>query len=497
MNDSFKRAFDILVSALGLAILSPVFSLFAFLITRESPGSAFTWSARIGRNGKPFNILKLRTTREPSQSGPGPGNMAMVEKQVTSLGRWLRASKISELPQLWNVLKGEMSLVGPRPEIAEFVRAWPVQVRQEVLSLRPGITSPASVTYRDEEQRLRSSNLMDDYLKTILPDKLRLDQLYVRNHTFLGDLDVIFMTLAMLLPLLRESRFKPETLYNGFLSRFVRRYLSWFTIDSLVAFAAISTAGLLWRMEQPLDLGLGRAIPLAAMMALVFSLVNSLGGLGRISWRSARPAYAFDILLSSAITTLSAAALNWFWPGGHFFPTTMVYVAGVLAFLGFLAVRYRERLLSGLAWRWLALLDRERSMGERVLVVGAGDCGLLACWLLQHGNISSAFSVMGMVDDDPHKEGMMIDGHRVFGLTRRIPELVRNMDIGVILFAIENIQAEEEKRILKLCRDTSARVVVIPDLLTLLREHLTQQAPPASTSSTPGLDLAEQSTQPT
>ena len=84
-------------------------------------------------------------------------------------------------------------------------------------------------------------------------------------------------------------------------------------------------------------------------------------------------------------------------------------------------------------------------MGERVLVIGAGECGLLACWLIQKSKLASAFSVAGMVDDDPHKEGMLIDGQRVFGLTRRIPELVEQLDIGLILFAIENIPAEDEQ----------------------------------------------------
>lgn len=377
-------------------------------------------------------------------------------------------------------------MVGPRPEIAELARAWPVQARQEVLSIRPGVTSPASVTYRDEEQKLRSSaspNVMDDYLKTILPDKLRLDQLYVRNHTLLGDLDVIFMTLATLLPLLRESTFKPETLYNGFFSRLIRRYVSWFSLDCLIAFAAVSTAGLLWRMEGPLELGWTRALEMAAVMALIFSLVNSLRGLGRISWHSARPAYAFDILLSSTITTLGAAALNWVWPRGHFFPVGMVVEVGLLAFLGFLAVRYRERLLSGLAWRWLS--RPERSLGERVLIIGAGDCGLLACWLLQHSQLASAFSVIGMVDDDPRREGQLVDGHRVFGWTRRIPELVEKMDVGVLLFAIESIRPEEKQRILELCRQTSARLIVIPDLLATLREQITQQPLPAATDRVP------------
>jgi FlaA1/EpsC-like NDP-sugar epimerase len=155
----------------------------------------------------------------------------------------------------------------------------------------------------------------------------------------------------------------------------------------------------------------------------------------------------------------------------------MVCVAGVLAFLGFLAVRYRERLLSALAWRLLSRLEGERGLGERVLVVGAGDCGLLACGLLRSSKLSSAFTVAGIVDDDPRKAGMLVDGYRVFGLTRRIPELVAQMDIGVILYAIESIRADEKKRIRDLCRRTPARVILVPNLLATFREQLTQSLP--------------------
>jgi FlaA1/EpsC-like NDP-sugar epimerase len=115
------------------------------------------------------------------------------------------------------------------------------------------------------------------------------------------------------------------------------------------------------------------------------------------------------------------------------------------------------------------------------LIVGAGECGLLAGWLLRNGDLSPAFSIVGMVDDNPRKEGLVIGGQRVFGLTSRIPELVQKLDIGVLLFAIENIQPEEGQRILDLCRQTSARLIVIPDLLALLREQLSQKILPLPT----------------
>lgn len=470
-QNAAKRLVDILASLFGLAVLPPFFLIIAILIKRESPGPVFYRGPRIGRHGKTFNILKFRTMVESLESHAGPRITAEDDGRITPLGRWLRNAKLNELPQLWNVLKGEMSLVGPRPEDPQIARTWPVGLRAEILSVRPGITSPASIIYRDEEKLLKSASVMDDYLKDVLPDKLRLDQLYVRNRNFLSDLDVIFYTLIALLPRLRKNSVPTETLYNGLLYRFTQRYFSWFFADNLVAFTAVALAGSLWRLGGPLNLGWDDAVWVAAGIAMIFSLVNSALGLGRIWWRYARPAYAFDLALSSAISVLLVTTLDWRWPNGPFLPLGMVLVSGLLAFLGFVSVRYRERLLTGFATRWFWRRDQS-GLGERILIVGAGECGLMASWLVNHSNLSSAFSIIGMVDDDPAKQGMTIGGHRVFGLTRRIPEIVGQHDIGVILFAIEQIEPAEQERILEICRQTQARVVLIPDLLTIFRERL-------------------------
>jgi lipopolysaccharide/colanic/teichoic acid biosynthesis glycosyltransferase len=475
-QNGVKRAFDIFASLLGLIVLSPFFLAITVLIKRESPGPAFYRGTRFGRNGKEFNILKFRTMYERTESYNGVCLTAKDDDRITPFGRWLRVAKLNELPQLWNVLKGEMSLVGPRPEDPEIARTWPAEILREILSVRPGITSPASVVYRDEENLLQAANVMDVYFKDIMPDKLRLDQLYVRNHNFLSDLDIIFLTLITLMPKLRKNPIPTEMLYNGLLYRFMHRYFSWFLMDSLVALTAVALAGFLWRLSGPLNLGWGVAIGVAVGMALIFSWVNSLMGLGRIWWRNARAAYAFDLALSSVVSTLLVTALDWLWPNGRFLPEGLVIVAGLLAFLGLVSIRYRERLLIGLAARWFSGRDQSKSLGERVLVVGAGTGGLLASWLLHHSNLSPAFSIIGMVDDDPAKQGMLMDSHRVIGLTHRIPELVEKYDIGVILFAIEKIQPVDQTRILSLCRQTPARVVLIPDLLAILRERLSQSS---------------------
>jgi lipopolysaccharide/colanic/teichoic acid biosynthesis glycosyltransferase len=469
-----KRAFDIFASFWGLIFLSPLFLLIAYSIKRESPGPTFYRGPRMGKNGKVFGILKFRTMYECPESYRGLSVTGQGDSRITPLGKWLRQTKLNELPQLWNVLVGEMSLVGPRPEDPEIAKTWPEAAGGEILSVPPGITSPASIIYRDEENMLGSASVMDDYLSFFLPDKLRLDQLYVRNHNLLSDLDVILWTLIVLLPRLRTQAIPTESLYNGYLSRFMSRYVSWLLVDSLVAFTAVGLAGVLWRLGGPLNLGLDRAIWTAAGMAVTFSFINYKMGLGRIAWRYAKPMYSFDLALSSGLSTLLLTVVDWALPGDLLLPLGLLINAGLLAFLGFVAIRYRERLLTGLASRWVVRRKREGHIGERVLIVGAGECGLLATWLLYRSKLSSAFSVIGMVDDDPTKQGMVIDGHQVFGLTRRIPEIVKTHDVGVILFAIESIPAEEQDRILELCRQTAARVIIIPDLLTQFRLGFTE-----------------------
>jgi lipopolysaccharide/colanic/teichoic acid biosynthesis glycosyltransferase len=471
-NEFLKRGFDILASIFGLILLSPVFLLIAAIVKRSGPGPIYYRGPRIGRDGKPFKILKFRTMRERPGSSPGPRITAADDDRITPLGRWLRDTKINELPQLWNVLTGEMSLVGPRPEEPEVVTQWAQAVRAEVLSIRPGITSPASVLYRHEEQLLNSANLMDDYLRTILPDKNRLDLLYVRTHAFFSDLDIIFATLISLFPSADGKSIPENSLFSGFLNNIFRRHITWFAADTLVAFFTAGLIGFLWRLDGPLDLGWGVSVGVAAAMALIFGLINSLLGLSRVSWKKASSTLVFDLALSSTLAILLLFAANRYWPGGRLLPSPMVIEIGIIAYLGFLATRYRQRLITGLATRWLQLRHRTAALGERLLIIGAGDCGQLAGWLLQKSNLSDAFNVVGMVDDDPLKLSMRIDRTSVLGSTKDLPALVKRHNIGVILYAITRIDPSEQERILAVCRNLPVRLVIIPDLIKILQEHL-------------------------
>lgn len=489
-----RRALDVIISALGILVLLPGLVFLAALIKRDSPGPVFYWGERAGRHGRPFRILKFRTMYETGDSYNGPRVTGQGDPRITPFGHWLRDTKVNELPQLWNVLKGDMSLVGPRPEDCDLVGHWPTDVRQVLLSVRPGITSPASVLYRDEETMLSAGNVVDQYLKIILPSKLRLDLIYVHHRSFLTDLDVLFWTLMALLPQLKTRRVPEHLLFWGPLARFISRYMSWFVLDSLVAFVAVAATGIIWRSNGPLELGPSLALGVALALALIFSLVNAVLGVGRIVWSRADSDDAITLAISSGLTTAILLAANWLWQprpiavpylGHRLLPSGLIVVSGMLAFAGFLLLRYRMRVITGLSQYWMALRGGALAVGERVLIVGAGEAGNMAAYLLRKLEVGQAFSIIGLVDDAPRKLGARVGGLRVLGPTMDIPQMVRMHDIGLILYAIENIRPAERERILQICRATGAQTVVLPDVLASLRTQLANSGPAAPAEPKP------------
>src|SRR5260370_9593645 len=177
-----KRSFDLILSLLGLIILTPLLAALALLIKLDSPGTVFYRGVRAGRFGKPFRIFKFRTMVENAES-LGPASTPEDDARVTRLGRFLRKYKLDELPQLLNVLRGEMSLVGPRPQVPWAVDLYTAEERT-VLSIRPGITDYASVRFRNEGEILRNCENPDkEYFEKIHPEKMRLSLEYVRTQS--------------------------------------------------------------------------------------------------------------------------------------------------------------------------------------------------------------------------------------------------------------------------------------------------------------------------
>ena len=194
-----KRLFDLLARGLGLLLLSPVLLGIAVWIKFDSPGQVFFRQERVGQGGRVFRIHKFRTMVTSAEQ-IGLQITVGADARVTRVGKWLRKYKLDEFPQLIDVWLGHMSLVGPRPEVPRYVSTYPIDVRDIVLSVRPGITDKASIEFKDENEIL--GNAIDPneaYIKEILPIKLDYAVEYVRNQSLLGDIGLIFRTLKALI----------------------------------------------------------------------------------------------------------------------------------------------------------------------------------------------------------------------------------------------------------------------------------------------------------
>jgi lipopolysaccharide/colanic/teichoic acid biosynthesis glycosyltransferase len=193
------RALEVVLAALGLLLLLPLLLAVALAIKLDSPGPVFFRQARVGRLGRVFHIHKFRTMQVDAPTR-GPALTVGADARITRAGRWLRARRIDELPQLLDVLRGRMALVGPRPELPRYVERYPQALRELLLARRPGLTDPASLLFRDEAERLaRAADPEREYLEVILPQKLAVSAEYARHATWASDLSVLWRTAAVLL----------------------------------------------------------------------------------------------------------------------------------------------------------------------------------------------------------------------------------------------------------------------------------------------------------
>jgi len=197
----FKRCVDVLIAFFLLLLVCPILMLIAVLIKLDSEGPVLFRQTRIGVRFKPFEIVKLRTMQDHNH---GSAVTLGADPRITRVGRWLRRSKFDEIPQLWNVLRGDMSIVGPRPVIpelaAEFHGAY-----EQLLRVRPGLTDPASLKYCHEAEVLQSVPDPLEYFKTVvIPDKLRISEHYLEHETLLSDLELVAKTARAILPHLSD-----------------------------------------------------------------------------------------------------------------------------------------------------------------------------------------------------------------------------------------------------------------------------------------------------
>jgi lipopolysaccharide/colanic/teichoic acid biosynthesis glycosyltransferase len=187
-----KRPLDVLLAGIGMVVLGPVVGVISAAIKLDSPGPVMYRATRSGRGGHPFTMYKFRTMHERRETH-GPRITTHADRRITRIGALLRPSRLDELPQLWNVLRGEMSLVGPRPEDPQYVELYSHENRV-VLEARPGVTSLAALLYRDEERLLVGEEWERIYVQEVMPAKLAIDRAYVEHQTIWLDLKILAAT---------------------------------------------------------------------------------------------------------------------------------------------------------------------------------------------------------------------------------------------------------------------------------------------------------------
>ncbi len=193
-DDTSKRLFDVLAAAAGLGALAPLLVALGVAVKLDSSGPALYGHERVGRGWQRFRVWKFRTMVADAES-LGPQVTAGGDPRITRVGRLLRDTKLDELPQLWNVLVGEMSLVGPRPEAPRYAEAF-AEAYHEILQVRPGITDEAAIVYRDEERLLADAEDPERaYLETVLPAKIELYRSYLRERSFGRDVSILLRTV--------------------------------------------------------------------------------------------------------------------------------------------------------------------------------------------------------------------------------------------------------------------------------------------------------------
>ncbi len=474
-----KRTLDFTAAALGLLLLSPLLLGVALLIRLDSRGPVFFRQVRVGRYGQPFRIFKFRTMSHvpavAGSTGPaGPQLTVAGDARITRVGALLRRTKIDELPQLIDVLRGTMSLVGPRPEVPHYVQHYPPESRERVLSVRPGITDFASLRYRHENALLaRASDPEREYVDVILPSKLRYALDYVDNASVAGDLRVLGLTLrTVFVPSLPVPRSFIAMTDSKLWSRLDRGMSS--LHPQRLLFAGLTdavTVLVCWHITYLFRLGFERYQPgrpwyddyVSFAAVAVYVACLALTGAQRGIWRF----FGFDDLKRITVACVLAGMVT-------AVGVLMAQLTGVaravlllhplfcIAALGITRMVYR------MVWEHA----RSRANGlegepRRAIVLGAGEA---ARRLVAGIHMRDGWTVLALLDDDPAKQGERVGGIPVLGRLADLALPHISADATHVIVAMPGASPEQRAQAISLARHVGLLVLTVPSQSELQSE---------------------------
>ncbi|MBX3606828.1 MAG: sugar transferase [Piscinibacter sp.] len=465
-----KRALDVVAAAAGLLLLAPLFALIALAIKLESTGPVFFRQERVGRHGQLFRIFKFRTMTVAPPTDGVPLTVA-GDQRITRVGAFLRRSKLDELAQLIDVLRGTMSLVGPRPEVPRYVEHYPPAWRERLLSVRPGITDFASVRYRDENELLaRAVDPEREYIEVILPTKLQYALHYVDRPSLANDLRVLGLTLSIVfVPTLPSTR-RFFGMNDSKLWAWLDQTMSALRPRNRAIAMAVDALTILacWHLTYLFRLGFERWQPgrpwyddyVSFGVVLTYLVMLALTGVPRGLWRF----FGFDdfrriALACSLAGTLSAVAVLMAQLTGVARAVLLLHPLFCLLTLSLLRMGYR------MVWE----AARARTSGaegeeRRAIVLGAGEAGrrLVATIHRRDG-----WTVLALLDDDTAKQGLRIGGVTVQGTIADValPHLLAGATHVIV--AMPGAAAELRERVIGLARQTGLPVLSVPSRMEL------------------------------
>ncbi len=447
-----KRAFDFVVSLGGVVVLAPVFAVIAALIKLDTRGPVFFRQERAGPNGTRFRIFKFRTMIVGAYRS-GARLTVKRDPRITAVGQFLRWSKLDELPQLLNVLLGDMSFVGPRPEDPYFTNFYAPEFR-DVLSVKPGIIGPSQVDGRDEVEKYPEGceNVEEYYIQSILPEKLSRDLEYVRAATFWGDVRFLvggFLHVA-------TSQFK-----RGFFARNRYRFAQ-LGLDMLLMVVAYVVANLIkfdWSLEPALWAYAGKTLAwVLVLKPPVFVYYKLYQRSSRWLGRRDLAVLVKAVSVSSALLVIAAT----FSMQRH---SRAVFVIDWILLL-FLAggARYIIRSIQSGAAR-----NEEKGPFVKVLVAGAGHGGETILRSLLE-DPKSRFMPVGIIDHEPHRWGALIHGVRVMGGATDIAMSASLHGVEMVLISLVDLDPVVLREITEACRKLGLEYRLVPGLSDLLEQ---------------------------
>ncbi|HWR21147.1 MAG TPA: polysaccharide biosynthesis protein, partial [Verrucomicrobiae bacterium] len=446
-----KRLIDLVFSLVALVLLLPVFLFVAIAIKLDSPGLVFYAQERAGRRGKTFRVLKFRSMVVNAER-LGPLVTGNADPRVTRVGRLLRLLKIDELPQFINVLKGDMSFVGPRPEIPIIVEQY-TEEQRKVLEAKPGITGPTQLAWVGESDMFPPGvNVSEHYTKQFMQEKLKSDLEYVRTRSLAGDLWYVIRT-----PMAIGGRILTTLNVPPHIQQYAR-----LTLDCLAVVAANLSAFRVrfdWALPEQEVQHLLYGLPIVCAAYLVSFVTLRTH---RSIWKFAGVEDLWQIIKASALGGslhgLAVVLLGW-----HGYPRSVLILTAPLTVL----------LTGGMRLLVRSSAQRQEAMpsianGRKVVIIGAGETGeLIAREIL--GNPSLGYGLIGFVDDDPKKNGATIHGRPVLGTIDRLPDIAKTYAIQEAIIAISTATSNELRCISSICARTGLEFRTLPSFTQLVR----------------------------